>query len=204
MSTSKYFMRIFRKPVSLSITIYRSFFSSSGYSRANRATKTSSISPQTSVTGRFGPICHVVSVPTIVSAFSRRPFTRTHQTLLFGIFSKLFIPFSIFDKVYILLGYLLHPPPTYIPPTDLQPSTHPATYLSTHPSTYLPTYGTYLPPTYPLINSFTYLPNYLPPPTHGHLHLLTHLLTSIHPPSITNLPTHPSPYLSTFLHPPTH
>ena len=119
-----------------------------------------------------------------------------HQTLLFGLFSKLFIPFSIFDKVYILFGYLptYTLPPTYTPPTDLQPSTHPATYLSTYPSTYLPTGPTYHLPTYLLINSFTYLPNYLPPPTHGHLHLLTHLLTSIHPPSITNIPTHPSPY----------
>ena len=81
---------------SLGNTIYRSFLS--GSSRANRATKgrfgLSIRTPLTSVTGQFGPISRfdlsdtqrVASVPTVVSAFSRRPFTRTHQTLLFGFF----------------------------------------------------------------------------------------------------------------------
>ena len=95
---------------SLGNTVYQIFFPVSGSSRANQATKRSfrarivSLSirtPQTSVTGRFGPISRfdlsdtqrVVSVPTVVLALSPRPFTRTHQTLLFGFFSQIIYTF---------------------------------------------------------------------------------------------------------------
>ena len=188
--------------------------------------------PQTSVTGRFGPISsfdlsdtqRVVSVPTVVSAFRRRPFTRTHQTLLFFLAKYLF---QSLMKVYIPFVYIPTSPlpPTYFhPPTDLPPPTHaPTCYLPTylhppptHPTTYLhsptstqllstylppPKYpSTYLPPStqlQPLINLHTYLstnPTRLSPPTYLPTCLHTTYLHKYLP-----LPTHLHFYLLTYL-----
>ena len=136
--------------------------------------------PQTFLTGRFGPISidlsdtqRVVSVPTVVSAFSRRPFTRTHQTLLFRFFSQIIYTFFNLSSLH---SFFL---PTYIhPATHLLPSTHRPT--STHPYTHL-------------------LSTYLLTSTHTHTRQPTS--THLHPP---NLPTylHPNTHLPTYLHPP--
>ena len=131
MNISKYFMGIFRKPVSLSITIYRSFFFF--FSRANRATKTSfrprivsfSIrSPQTSITGRFGPISHFLPesrYPTCrlgsrqsFRLLVRDPSLGHTKPSCLGFLAKLFILFSIFD-------ISLH---SFCLPTHLHPAIH--------------------------------------------------------------------------------
>ena len=181
----------------------------SGSCRANRATKRSfrartvSLSirtPQPPVTGRFGHISRfdlsdtqrVASVPTVVSAFSRRPFTRTHQTLFLGCFSQIIYLCQSLIKVYIAFVYLptyTLPPIYFHPPTDLPPPTHPPTY---YPPTYLH------PPTHP--------PDNLPPPTYIHQttiylptyhHPNTHPPTYLYPPYSSHSPSYIPTYLST-------
>ena len=190
------------------------FFSSS---RANRATKRSfrsrtvslSRTSQPSVTGRLGPISRfdlsdtqrVVSVPTVVSAFSRRPFTRTHQTLLFGVFSQIIYTFfQSLIKVYIPFVYLptyTLPPIYFHPSTDLPPPTRPPTYyLPTHTPTRQSTSTHLHPPNYLLS---TYLPTTIQIPIH--------LPTSVHPTPATHPPTYLPTYQQTqptFLHPHIH
>ena len=198
---------------SLGNTVYRSFFfrfepSKPSHKRTFRARKVSlsNRTTQTFVTGRFGPISidlsdtqRVVSVPTVVSAFSRRPFTRTHQTLLFGFSQIIYTFFQFLIKVFIPFVYL----PTYTlpltyfhPPTDLPPPTHP-------PTCYLPTY----------LHPPTHTPDNLPPLTYIHpttiflptsTQIPIHLPTSIHPTPATHQPTYlpinkPNPHFSTHI-----
>ena len=124
------------------VTRFTGVFFQSGSSRANRATKRSfqarivSLSirkPQTSVTGRFGPISRfdqsdiqrVVSVPTVVLAFSRRPSLGHTKPSCLGFLAKLFIPF--FN--HFCLATYIHPVTHLLSPTHRPTSTHPSTHL---------------------------------------------------------------------------